>query len=252
MPGCGGDLPAKRSHPKCLGHPIPLEPVTPSHLALLPGWLDPTNLLTSMGSWAVLGIMLIIFCECGILLGFFLPGDTLLFIAGLFVATGAIDINLGLFIALLALAAFVGNMVGYAIGYQVGPPVFSRPNAKFLKHEYIEKSEAFFAKYGKPAVVLARFVPVVRTIATVMAGASKMNLKIYLIYSAIGGLLWVTAVTIAGYYLGQVDVIARNVDLIVVAAVVIVVCFSAVPAAAHWMQKRRAARPADPAGEVTE
>ena len=152
----------------------------------------------------------------------------------------------------MSLAAFVGNMVGYGIGYKVGPPIFSRPNAKFLKHEYIEKSEVFFAKYGKPAVVLARFVPVVRTIATVMAGASKMNLKIYTLYSAIGGVLWVGTVTIAGYYLGQIDFIAKNVDLIVVAAVIIVVGFSAVPAIAHWMQKRRAAGRAKPAGEVAE
>jgi membrane-associated protein len=95
--------------------------VTPSNLALLPGWLDPTNLINSMGSWAVLGVLLIIFCECGILLGFFLPGDTLLFISGLLIASGTIDINLGLFILLVAVAAFVGNMVGYGIGYKVGP-----------------------------------------------------------------------------------------------------------------------------------
>ena len=221
--------------------------MTTSHLALLPGWLDPSNLIMAMGSWAVLGILLIIFCECGILLGFFLPGDTLLFIAGLFVATGAIDINLWLFIALLAVAAFIGNMVGYGIGYKIGPPVFSRPNAKLLKHEYIEKSEAFFAKYGKITVVLARFVPVVRTVATVMAGASKMNVKIYTIYSAIGGVIWVGSVTVAGYYLGQIDFVAENVDLIVIAAVVIVVAFSAVPAIAHWISRRRAARgPATP------
>ena len=223
--------------------------MTPSYLALLPGWLDPANLINSMGSWAVLGVLLIIFCECGILLGFFLPGDTLLFISGLLIAADKLNINLGLFILLVALAAFVGNMVGYGIGYKVGPPVFSRPNAKFLKHEYIEKSEVFFAKYGKPAVVLARFVPIVRTVATVMAGASKMNVKIYTLYSAIGGVLWVGIVTIAGYYLGQIDFIAKNVDLIVIAAVIIVVSFSAVPAIAHWTQKRRGAKPA---GEVAE
>lgn len=213
--------------------------MTTDQLALLPGWLDPSNLINAMGSWAVAGILLIIFCECGILLGFFLPGDTLLFIAGLFVATGALDINLVLFIALLAIAAFVGNMVGYAIGYRVGPPVFSRPNAKLLKHEYIEKSEAFFAKYGKITVVLARFVPVVRTVATVMAGASRMDPKIYTLYSAIGGVIWVGLVTTAGYFLGQIEFIRDNVDLIVVAAVVIVVAFSAVPAVMHWMSKRR-------------
>ena len=213
--------------------------MTTSYLALLPGWLSPENLINGMGAWAVLGIMLIIFAECGILLGFFLPGDTLLFVSGLFIASGAIDINLWLFIAIVSLAAFVGNMVGYGIGYKVGPPVFNRPNAKLLKHEYIEKSEAFFAKYGKITVVLARFVPVVRTVATVMAGASRMNLKIYTLYSAIGGVLWVGVVTLAGYFLGQIDFIKENIDLIVVGAVVIVVLFSAVPAIAHLVQRRR-------------
>ncbi len=220
--------------------PIPLVVVTNS-LALLPGWLSPESLINSMGSWAVLGVMLIIFAECGILLGFFLPGDTLLFVSGLFIATGAIDMNLWLFIALVSLAAFVGNMVGFAIGWKIGPPVFSRPDAKFLKHEYIEKSEAFFAKYGKITIVLARFVPIVRTVATVMAGASRMNPRIYTLYSAIGGVLWVSVVTVAGYYLGQIDFIAKNVDLIVIAAVIVVVLFSAVPATAHWVHRRRQA-----------
>jgi len=213
--------------------------VTITDLALLPGWLSPETLINSMGSWAVLGVMLIIFAECGILLGFFLPGDTLLFVSGLFIATGTIDINLGLFIALVSLAAFVGNMVGFWIGWKIGPPVFSRPNAKFLKHEYIEKSEAFFAKYGKITIVLARFVPIVRTVATVMAGASRMNPKIYTLYSAIGGVVWVGSVTIAGYYLGQIQFVADNVDLIVVGAVVIVVLFSAVPALAHYFSRRK-------------
>lgn len=213
-----------------------------SHLALLPGWLDPTTIIGSLGSLAVVGILLIIFAECGILIGFFLPGDTLLFIAGLMVATGGIDINLWLFVALLAVAAFAGNMLGYFIGYKIGPSVFKRKDAKFLKHEYIEKSEAFFAKYGKITIVLARFVPVVRTVATVMAGASKMNAKVYTLYSLIGGVLWVTTVTVAGYYLGQIEFIRENVDLIVVLAVLAVVAGTGLPALAHWWHKRRTAR----------
>ncbi len=218
--------------------------MTTTYLALLPGWLSPENLINSMGAWAVLGIMLIIFAECGILLGFFLPGDTLLFVSGLFIASGAIDIDLWLFIVLVTLAAFVGNMVGYWIGYKVGPPVFNRPNAKLLKREYIDKSAAFFDKYGKVTVVLARFVPVVRTVATVMAGASKMNLKIYTLYSAIGGVIWIASVTIAGYFLGQITFIRQNLDLIVIGAVVIVICASAFPAIAHWVVRRREARAA--------
>ncbi|GGM08440.1 cytochrome o ubiquinol oxidase [Nakamurella endophytica] len=212
-------------------------------MAILPGWLDPSHLIQSTGSWAVVVVMAILFAECGLLIGFFLPGDTLLFIAGLFVAEGSLRINLVLFIALLWVAAFAGNMVGYAIGYKVGPAVFRRPDAKFLKPEYIERSQAFFDRYGKVTVVLARFVPVVRTVATVMAGASRMNVRIYTVYSAIGGLLWVAAVTLAGYFLGQIDFVKNNVDVIFVAAVVIVVLVSAVPALLHMAQRRRAGRP---------
>ncbi len=220
---------------------IPLRP------ALLPGWLDPSTLIDAMGSWAVLGIALIIFAECGILLGFFLPGDTLLFVSGLLIASAAggdsgIHINLALFIALVALAAFVGNLVGYGIGRAAGPRVFHRKDAKFLKPEYVDKSQHFFDRYGAITVMLARFVPIVRTVATVMAGVSRMNAKLYTVYSAIGGIVWVTVVTVAGYYLGQIDFIRQNVDLIFILAVVAVVCASAVPALWHWHQRRTRAR----------
>ncbi len=219
--------------------PVPSDPVTQENLALLPGWLDPSQIIPSLGSWVVVGILLIIFAECGILIGFFLPGDTLLFLAGLYVATGTIHINLVLFIALLAIAAFVGNMVGYAIGWKVGPAVFKRPDARFLKHEYIERSTAFFEKYGKVTIVLARFVPIIRTVATVMAGAARMDTKIYTLYSALGGVLWVGIVTTAGFYLGQIKFVADNVDLLFLGAVIVVVAFTAVPAIIHLIQRRR-------------
>jgi len=214
---------------------------------LLANPISPDTLLS--GSTALLVLAIVLFAECGLLIGFFLPGDTLLFIAGLSLASAAaggqgIHINLVLFIGLLWAAAFIGNVVGYWIGYKIGPAVFSRPDAKFLKPEYIHKSEAFFAKYGKVTVVLARFVPVVRTVATVMAGASKMNAKIYTLYSAIGAVLWITSVTVAGFFLGQIAFIRDNLDLIVIAAVVIVICVSAFPAVAHWVVRRRESRQA--------
>lgn len=217
----------------------------------MPGWLDPTNIITSMGNWAVIGVMAIVFAECGILLGFFLPGDTLLFISGLMVAGGsALQVsasatpltNLSLLIGLIIAAAFVGNIVGYWIGYKVGPAVFKRPDAKFLKPEYIEKSAHFYEKYGKITVVLARFVPVVRTVATVMAGASKMNARIYTFYSFLGGVLWVATVTTAGYFLGQITFIRDNLDIIVILAVFAVVLGTSLPALAHWWMKRRTRR----------
>ncbi len=198
-----------------------------------------------MGSWALLGIALIIFAECGLLIGFFLPGDTLLFISGLLVATGKFNVNIVVAIVILAASAFLGNMVGYGIGYKAGPLVFDKPNAKFFKHEYVERSAAFFEKYGRVAVILARFVPVVRTVATVMAGVSKMNTRVYALYSALGGVVWVAGVTVAGYFLGQITFIANNIDYILVGAVVVVVLVSAVPALLHLRSRRRIA-PATP------
>ena len=218
--------------------------MNPTELAgILPSWLNAEGLVNSMGSWALLGIALIIFAECGLLIGFFLPGDTLLFITGLLVATHQFHVNLFLAILILVVAAFVGNMVGYGIGYKAGPLVFDKPNARFFKKEYVDKSAAFFEKYGRVAVILARFVPVVRTVATVMAGVSKMNTRVYTLYSAIGGVLWVAGVTVAGYFLGQIPFIADNVDLILIGAVVVVVLVSAVPAVLHLRSNRRAAEP---------
>lgn len=218
--------------------------MTPSNLAL-PGWLDPSTLINGLGSWAVAGILLIIFAECGLLIGFFLPGDTLLFLSGVLIAArgaGAqgLAINLWLFVALLAVAAFVGNMVGYAIGRTIGPAIFRRPDARFLKQQHVDRSAAFFDRYGRIAVVLARFVPVVRTVATVMAGVSRMNARIYALYSAIGGALWVALVTVAGYYLGQIQFVKDHVDLILLAAVAVVVAGLIVPAVAHLRHRRTA------------
>ena len=213
-----------------------------STAALLPGWLDPATMITGFGSWAVVGILLIIFAECGILLGFFLPGDTLLFLAGLLVASAqaggqGLQINLILLIALLAVAAFAGNMVGYGIGRKVGPKVFT-DHSRFLKSEYVDRSRRFFDRYGRIAIVLARFVPVVRTVITVMAGVSGMNVRLYAVFSAVGGLLWVSTVTTAGYFLGQVPWIADHIDLISVAAVLVIVVGLAVPAVTHLRARR--------------
>lgn len=196
--------------------------------------------------------LLILFAECGLLIGFFLPGDTLLFLSGLLMAaTGvggnALGIDLWLFIGLGAVAAFVGNMVGYGIGRKLGPALFHRPDARLLKTEYIERSAAFFDRYGRIAVVLARFVPIIRTVATVMAGASRMNAKVYALSSAVGGALWVGLVTIAGYYLGQIQFVKDHVDIILVAAVLVVVAGLALPAVAHLRSRRgRSTRSPDP------
>lgn len=214
-----------------------------STAALLPGWLDPATMINGFGSWAVTGVALIVFAECGILLGFFLPGDTLLFLAGLLTASAAdggqgLHTHIAFLIAVLAVAAFAGNMVGYGLGRTVGPAVFT-DHSRFLKAEYVDRSHAFFQRYGRAAVVLARFVPIVRTLATVMAGVSRMTIRLYALYSALGGLLWVTTVTLAGYFLGQIPFVRDHVDLISVAAVIVVVLGLAIPAVSHLRAKRR-------------
>ena len=204
-----------------------------------------------MGSWAVLGIMLIIFAECGILLGFFLPGDTLLFVSGLFIATGALNINLWLFIALVSLAAFVGNMVGFAIGWKIGPPVFSRPNAKFLKHEYIVKSEAFFAKYGKITIVLARFVPVVRTFAPVLAGVGEMRWRTFAAFNVVGAFIWAVGITLLGYALGSA-IGTDNVDKYLYPIIGVIIVLSFIPPFLEWRKHRRARTETEAEAEADE
>lgn len=207
--------------------------------SFLPDWLNPEVLIPAMGPWVVLGLCAILFAECGLLLGFFLPGDTLLFFTGIFHASGAIKTPLWLLMVYMIAAAFVGNLVGYWIGHKAGPAVFSKPSAKYLKPEYLEKSHAMFERWGKPAVVLSRFVPVIRTVAPPMAGASRMNAKVYTLYSFLGGVLWIVLVTMLGVWLGDVPLIRDHLDLVIVAAVVIVVLFSAGPAIWHMIERRR-------------
>lgn len=205
-----------------------------STLALGPDWLDPQQLIDTFG---LIGILTIVFAECGLLVGFFLPGDSLLFTAGLLVAgEGALtlDYPLWLVCVLISIAAVLGNQVGYAIGYRAGPAVFNRPDSRFFKQEYVDKTHAFFDRYGAPAIVLARFVPIVRTFITVAAGAGRMNYRKYTAYTLIGGVLWGTGVTVLGYYLGQIEFVRDNIEAILVGIVVL----SVVPIAVELLRRR--------------
>lgn len=135
-----------------------------------PGWLDPQQLLESLGPWALVGILLIVFAECGLLIGFFLPGDSLLFTAGLLVSTGFIDTNIAVVCLLISVAAIAGNITGFWIGHKAGPTIFRRPDSRFFRQEYVDRTRQFFDQFGARAIVLARFIPIVRTFITVMAG----------------------------------------------------------------------------------
>jgi membrane-associated protein len=200
--------------------------------ALGPSLLDPHHLITTFG---LIGILVILFAECGLLVGFFLPGDTLLFTAGVLVQRSTLHESLWLVIALEAAAAISGNLVGYEIGKRGGPAVFSRPDSRLFKPEYVDRTRAFFDRYGPPAIVLGRFVPVIRTVITVMAGAGRMSYRTYVVYTVIGGILWTLAITMLGYWLGNVDFIANNVELLVLLGVAV----SVVPILGHLLVSRR-------------
>ena len=203
--------------------------------ALGPEWIQPTYILEKFGTAAFIAVLVIIFVECGLLI-FFLPGDSLLFVTGLFISTGAIHVPLWLACILLSLAAWAGNLSGYAIGRKVGPALFHRPDSKLLNPEGIAKTHAFFEKYGPKAIVLGRFVPIVRTFITAMAGVGRMDYRVYGTYSLIGGIAWAAGLTILGYFLGQNAFVQKNIELIAILIVVV----SVLPAVFEWWRSRNA------------
>lgn len=204
-------------------------------MSFLPSWLDPEVILRGMGGWALAVLCLIIFAECGLLVGFFLPGDSLLFVAGLFVATGTIQTPLWLVCVLVTVCAFVGNVCGYWIGAKAGPALFNKPNSKLFKQEHVAKTHEFFEKYGARAVIMARFVPIVRTFITATAGVGRMDARKFFTYSAIGALFWASGVTVLGYFLGEVSFIEKNID----AMAVLIVLISVIPIVIEVVKARR-------------
>lgn len=214
--------------------PVPSRPVTTT-LALGPEWLQPDAIITWLGPWALVGLALIVFAECGLLLGFFLPGDSLLFTAGLFVAQGAIQFPLWMVCVLLVVAAFVGNVVGYYIGRAAGPAVFDKPESRLFKPKHVARTQEFFDKYGTRAIVLGRFVPIVRTFITVMAGVGRMDARRYFTYSLIGGVLWAAGVTVLGFWLGQFQFVRDNIELMLL----LIVFLSVVPIVIEIVRARR-------------
>jgi len=206
--------------------------------SLGPTWMDPNYLLEHFGTaliWVSLGI---IFIECGLFFPF-LPGDSLLFAMGLFVATGKLPINLGLALVLLFVAAFAGNVVGYEIGRTMGPALY-RHDGRIVKRAYWDQTAEFFERHGNKALVIGRFVPFVRTYITVVAGISRMDRRRFFTWSAVGAALWVVIITLLGFFLGQAfPVLQDKLDL----AIVVIVLVSLVPAALEWYRHRGASEP---------
>jgi len=212
--------------------------VHPAILALGPSWLDPQTLLDGFGPWAMWGAAAIVFAECGLLIGFFLPGDSLLFTVGLLTTTGVIGQPLWLACVVLTGSAFLGNVVGYEIGRKTGPAIFRREDSRLFRKSYVDKTMEFFTRYGARAIVMARFVPVVRTFITVTAGVGRMDRRRYLTYTAIGALLWAVGVTLLGAALGNVEFVKKNIELILLAVVLV----SVIPAVIEILRERAKSR----------
>ncbi|MGP5725225.1 VTT domain-containing protein [Arthrobacter rhombi] len=209
----------------------------PQMAGLLPDFLNPDVFLRDprLAPWIVLLVCGIVFAETGLLVGFFLPGDSMLFTAGLLVATGAIDVNLWVFAGCVFLAAFAGDQTGYLIGHKAGPAVFNKPDSRFFRKEYVDKAHEFFERFGGRAVILARFVPIVRTFLPVIAGVAKMHYRTFIAFNLVGALLWGVGVTLLGHWLGQYAWVGNNIDIIFVA----IVLLSVVPIAVELIKARR-------------
>jgi len=200
--------------------------------------VDPKSLLETFG---VLGLFGIVFAETGLMVGFFLPGDSLLVLAGLTAAVGAesklnVDINLGVVLVGLFIAAVVGAQTGYFIGLKAGPALFRRPDSRLFKQEYVDKAQHYFEKYGPKTIVLARFVPIVRTFANPIAGVARMPVRDFTIFNIVGAAVWTVSVTMLGYVLGKTIPSAED-HLLVIEAIVIVV--SLIPVVIEVVRSRR-------------
>lgn len=207
-----------------------------------PDWFDPETMIESFisrfGVWALAAVCVVVLIETGLLFPF-LPGDSLLFTVGLFIGTGTLTVPLWVACLALFLAAFIGDQIGYFIGHKAGPAIFRRPDSRFFKQEYVDKTHAFFERYGGRAIVLARFVPFVRTYIPVAAGIGKMPYRHFLTYNAIGAFAWGVGVTVLGYYLGNVAFIRDNLEVAALVIVGVSVLPIVIEAIKHRVDARR-------------
>jgi len=191
------------------------------------------DLISFIKAAGYLGITSIVFAESGLLIGFFLPGDSLLFTAGFLASQGFLDIYI--LCPLLFIAAVVGDSVGYTFGYRLGPKIFKKEDSIFFDKENITRAQVFFEKYGGKTIILARFIPVVRTFAPILAGVGKMRYSTFIVYNLIGGLLWAVGLLGLGYFLGNV---IPNVDRYLLPIILIIIFISILPNIIHLIKNK--------------
>lgn len=227
-------------------------PEAVTNLALMPDFMDPLHLIGSFGTWALVGILVVVFIESGVLFPV-LPGDSLLFASGMLAAGTAAqagqdtqaDFQLWQLLVLIPVAAILGGQVGYLVGRTVGTSMF-KPDAKVLKQKYLDEAHAFFEQRGPFAIVIARFVPIVRTLAPLVAGAAKMRYAVFSFYNILGAVVWGVGLVLLGYWLGSFTIIQKLLEPIFI----LIVLASVAPMAWEWYKRRRVAKDAaEPATE---
>ena len=206
-------------------------PALPVLLLAAAGALDPERLLETFGT---LGLFAIVFAESGLLIGFFLPGDSLLFTAGLLASQG--ELNFPVILVGCFVSAVFGDQVGYVFGARVGPSLFRRPDSRIFRQEYVERARAYFDRHGSKTIVLARFVPIVRTFAPIVAGVSRMEYRTFLTFNIVGALLWAVGVTSLGYLLGET---VPSIDEYLLPVIGLIIFISVIPIGIEFLRNRR-------------
>ncbi len=195
------------------------------------------TVIQTYGTWTYVILFIIIFCETGLVVTPILPGDSLLFAAGAFAATGTLDLKW--LLILLIIAAVLGDATNYMIGHLMGPKVFSQPDSRFLKKEYLDRTHQFYEKYGGKTIIIARFIPIVRTFAPFVAGVGSMTYATFASYNIIGGLLWVSVCILAGYAFGNIPVVKENFTLVILGIIFV----SILPGIIEYLRQRGQSAP---------
>ena len=202
------------------------------------------EIISTYGTWTYLILFLIVFCETGLVVTPFLPGDSLLFAAGAFAALGSL--NVWVLFVLLCVAAILGDTVNYWAGHYIGPKVFYRENVRFLNKKHLQRTHEFYEKYGGKTIIIARFIPIIRTFAPFVAGIGSMTYWRFMLYNVTGGIFWVAVCLFAGYYFGNMEIVKKNFSLVVIAIIFI----SILPMIIEFIRHRLKARASSEVGAI--
>lgn len=204
---------------------------------MIPG----VDLIDFIVAVSIIGVAAVVFAESGLLIGFFLPGDSLLFTTGFLIHSGILPVNIHLAVFIIFLAAVLGDSVGYWFGRKAGPRIFNKPDARLFKQDYVRRAQAFYEKHGGKTIIIARFVPIVRTFAPIVAGTSHMDYRKFLTYNVIGGLLWAAGVTYLGFFLGAwFESMGIEIDHILLPIIFVIILISVLPPLIHIFRHKQA------------